>query len=233
MKKNASDAVSHKGHRENVRRRFIMGGLDVFAPHEILELLLYYAIPQKNTNPLAHRLIDAYGSLFNVMSASVQELQMVDGVGERTAVFLSLIFQLCRKMRLEQIRQETPDFHSTPVVAHYFQELFRGQREESVYQLCLGPKGHSVVCHSLAYGNIVSVAMNMKTLIANAILNHSVSVIIAHNHPGGDAHPSQEDYAATSRIKEAFNAVNIELEDHIIIGEDGYASMKEIGYLDD
>ena len=233
MKKKSSDDNYHKGHRETVRRRFMVGGLDVFAPHEILEFLLYYAIPQRDTNPLAHRLINAYGSLYNVMSSPVQELKAADGVGDRTAVFLSLIFQLYRRMRLQQIRRESTDFRSTPVAVRYFQELFSGQREEAVYQLCLNAQGHIVVCHSLAQGNIVSVTMNMKTLIANAILHHCVSVVIAHNHPGGDAHPLKEDYAATNRMKDAFDAVNIELQDHIIIGENDYASMKEIGYLDE
>ena len=231
MKKNESGNC-HKGHRENVRRRFLTGGLEVFAPHEILELLLFYSIPQKDTNPLAHRLIDKYGNMFNVLSAPVEELQSVDGVGERTAILLSLVFQISRWIRLEAMKEAGVNFLSTKAAGEYCRELFCGKKAEEVWELCLNQRGNLIGQHSMTNGSIVSVSMDLRTLIANAILSHAESILLAHNHPGGDANPSEEDCAATRYIREALSKVNIPLQDHIIVGENEVVSMREAGFLD-
>ena len=233
MKKADAPGTSHKGHRENVRRRYVTGGLEVFAPHEILELLLYYAIPRRDTNPLAHRLMDAYGSLPRVLAASPQELQTVEGVGERTAVFLSLVFQIGRWIRLEEMRDAGLHFGSIEEIAAYLKELFAGQENETVYELCFNRRGDLIMCYNMTNGSIVSVSTDILTLIKNALVCKAAFVIISHNHPGGDAHPSAEDYDATLRIAEAFANVSVKLWDHIIIGEDGYSSLRESQFFRD
>ncbi|MBQ6206463.1 MAG: hypothetical protein IJK52_05230 [Oscillospiraceae bacterium] len=233
MKKADASETSHKGHRENVRRRYLIGGLEVFAPHEILELLLYYAIPRKDTNPLAHRLIDTCGSLSRVLSSSPQKLQTVEGVGERTAVFLSLVFQISRLTRLEELRDERIHFTSTKEIAAYLQALFEGKDFETVYELCLNQRGDLIMRYSMTNGSIVSVSMDIVTLVKNALVCKSAYVVISHNHPGGDARPSREDYDATRRMEDAFANVNIKLWDHIIIGKDNYVSLRESQFFHD
>ena len=233
MKKSDASETSHKGHRENVRRRYLVGGLEVFAPHEILELLLYYAIPRKDTNPLAHRLIDTYGSLPRVMSASPQELQSVEGVGERTAIFLSLIFQIGRWIRLEEMRDSGTHFSSIEEIAAYLTELFAGQEHETVYELCFNRRGDLIMCYNMTNGSVVSVSTDIATLVKNALVCRAAYVVLSHNHPGGDSHPSEEDYDATLRLQDAFASMSIKLWDHIIIGEDGYSSLRESQLLRD
>lgn len=221
----------HKGHREHVRNRFMTGGLEVFAAHEILELLLFYSIPQKDTNPLAHRLMDTYGSLFGVLSSPAEDLQAIDGVGERTAVLLSLVFQVARWIRLEQMNQTGVNFLCRESAAQYCKEMFYGQRNEAAYELCLNQRGNLIIRHCMANGNIVSVSTDIRLLVKNAVLSHAESILLAHNHPGGDATPSQEDFAATRYIEEALEKVHIRLHDHIIVGENDVVSMREMGYL--
>lgn len=232
MRKKDSSANPHQGHRENVRRRYVAGGLEAFAPHEILELLLYYAIPQKDTNPLAHRLIDAYGSLSRVLSASAEELQSVEGVGERTASFLSLVFQIGRWIRLEEKRPESVNFLSAEFVGQYVRELFAGRECEAVCELCLNQRGNLIMCHDAANGSIVSVSTDIRSLLQNAIFSNSEYVVIARNHPGGKAVPTPEDYASARRLQEAFRNVHIKLYDHIIVGDGDYVSLRESGFFD-
>ena len=231
MKKNEAENC-HKGHRENVRRRFLTGGLEVFAPHEILELLLFYSIPQRDTNPLAHKLIDKYGNLFNVLSAPIEDLQTVDGVGERTAILLSLVFQITRWIRLEAMKEAGINFLSAQAAGQYCREMFSGQKSEEVCELCLNQRGNLIGQYSMTNGSIVSVSMDIRTLVSNAILSHAESILLAHNHPSGDASPSEEDCAATRYIREALSKVNIPLYDHIIVGENDVVSMREAGFFD-
>lgn len=221
----------HKGHREHVRQRFLTGGLEVFASHEILELLLFYSIPQKDTNPLAHKLMDTYGSLFNVLSSPVGDLQSIDGVGERTAVLLSLVFQVARWIRLEQMKGTGVNFLSTEAAGQYCKELFCGRHNELFYELCLNQRGNLLMCNCMANGNIVSVSTDIRALVRNAVLSHADSILLTHNHPGGDATPSTEDIHATRCIVEALTKVDIPLRDHIIVGENDVVSMREMGYL--
>ena len=233
MRKKDASENPHKGHRENVRRRYIVGGLEVFAPHEILELLLYYAIPQKDTNPIAHRLLDAYGSLARVISAPVSELQTIEGVGERTAILLSLTFQINRSIRLDALQSRGVNCDFPETVGEYLKELFSGAERETVYELCFNRRGDLVMKHCMANGSIASVSTDISSLIKNALLNRAERVVIAHNHPGGDAQPSQDDYAATRRIQSAFSAVHIRLEDHIIVSDGDCFSFRQSGFLKD
>ena len=130
----------HDGHREKMRQRFLKGGLDSFADHEALELLLYYAIPRRDTNPIAHALMERYGSLSAVLTAPVEDLQKVEGIGESAAILLKLAPQLYRKAKLSDAEQETV-LSSVERVGAYLLERFAGEKNEVVYQLCLDRKG--------------------------------------------------------------------------------------------
>lgn len=227
-----SGSGCHEGRREMIRRRFVTCGLDAFAPHEILEFLLYYAIPRRDTNPLAHQLMDYYGTLYNVLSAPVSELQKTAGVGERTAVFLSLAFELGQRTRVESVQAKRPDFRALETVAPYFLNLFSGQRYETVCELCLNQKGNLLVCRPLTGGNILSASADTKTLISGAILSGARYVTLAHYYPDGNSEPSPEDYGAAVRIREAFSRVGLELYDHLVIGGGNYVSLRKIGFFD-
>ncbi|MBE6964204.1 MAG: DNA repair protein RadC [Ruminococcaceae bacterium] len=220
----------HDGHREKMRRRFLAGGLDVFADHEALELLLYYAIPRRNVNPIAHALMERYGSLSAVLSAPVEDLKQVAGIGERTAILLKLSPALAGKARLTESGQEQA-MTSSELAGQYLLERFAGEKNEVIYQLCLDRKGKLLVCKRLGEGGISSAALDVRRLVENAILSQASAVILAHNHPSGIALPSGDDYSATERAKAALATVGVALADHIIVADGDFVSMADSGYL--
>ena len=222
----------HDGHREKMRQRFLKGGLDSFADHEALELLLYYAIPRRDTNPIAHALMERYGSLSGVLTAPVEDLQRVEGSGASAAISLKLAPQLYQKARLSDAEQETV-LSSVERVGAYLLERFAGEKNEVVYQLCLDRKGRLLACKKLGEGGIASADLDVRRLVENAILTGASAVILSHNHPSGVALPSRDDYAATDRAKTALNVVGVALTDHIIVADGDFVSMADSGYLTD
>ncbi len=220
----------HDGHREKMRRRYLSGGLEPFADHEVLELLLYYAIPRRDTNPIAHALMERYGSLSAVLSAPVEDLQKVEGIGENAAVLLQLVPKVWKKARLAEAGRETV-LSTTDRAGDYLLERFAGEQHEVIYQLCLDRKGKLLACKRLGEGGVASADLDVRKLVENAILSQSSAVILAHNHPSGVALPSQEDYAATDRAKAALQTIGVELADHIIVADGDYVSMADSGFL--
>ena len=206
----------HDGHRDRMRKRFLKEGLSGFAEHEALELLLYYAIPQGDVNPLAHALMEEFGSLMGVFSAPVERLIQIKGVKERTAVLLHLTPLIVQKARLEQAEQE----------------LVSLERNEAVYEICLDRKGRLLDCKRLGEGSASAVNLDVRKLVENALLSGASSVVLAHNHPSGIALPSHDDHATTQRAREALASVKICLEDHIIVADGDYVSFSQSGYFD-
>ena len=141
----------HDGHREKMRQRFMTGGLDAFADHEILELLLYYAIPRRDTNPIAHALMERYGSLPAVLAAPMEDLKRTEGIGESAAVLLHLVPQVCRRARLAQVGEDQV-LNSSERAGAYLLECFDGESREVIYQLCLDRKGKLLACKRLGEG---------------------------------------------------------------------------------
>ena len=220
----------HDGHRKKMRQRFLRGGLESFADHEALELLLYYAIPRKDTNPIAHALMERYGSLAAVLSAPVEDLQKVEGIGESAAVLLKLTPQLYHKARLAEASRETV-LNSTERAGSYLLERFAHEKNEVIYQLCLDRKGKLLVCKRLGEGSVTFAELDVRKLLENALLSSASAVILAHNHPSGIALPSSDDYAATDRAKYALATIGVALTDHIIVADGDFVSMADSGYI--
>ena len=221
----------HDGHREKMRQRFLKGGLEPFADHEALELLLYYAIPRRDTNPIAHALMERYGSLRAVLSAPVEDLQKVEGIGERAALLLKLVPQLYRKARLADAAQETV-LNSADRAGAYLLERFADEKNEVIYLLCLDRKGRLIACKRLGEGGVTNAELSVRKVVENAILTSASAVILSHNHPSGIALPSTDDYAATERVKAALQTIDVKLADHIIVADGDFVSMADSGYLE-
>ena len=221
---------AHDGHRSRLRKRFLDNGLNSFEEHEVLELLLFYGQPRKNTNETAHVLLKKFGSLPRVFNASVAELKETDGVGENCAVLLSLIPQLQR--RIEMSRSETvKTIRGTSDAGPFFVAQFRNEQEEVLKLLCLDAKGSIRKCVNIGKGVVNSVHFSPRKIVEAALENRASSVIMAHNHPGGTIMPSREDINATMKVKNALQTVDIRLNDHIIVAENAYCSMLEEGYF--
>lgn len=221
----------HDGHREHMRQRFLKGGLDSFADHEALELLLYYAIPRKDTNAIAHMLMSRYGALSSVMAAPVEDLMRVEGIGENAAILLKLVPRLCQKARLADAHRQELILNSAARAGSYLMEHFMGEKNEVLYQLCLDRKGKLLACKRLGEGSISSVPLDLRRLMENAILSSASAVILAHNHPSGLAKVSEEDLAATEQARAALATIEVLLSDHIIVADRDFVSMAESGLL--
>ena len=220
----------HDGHRVRKKEQFRTHGLDAFADHEALELLLYYAIPRADVNPIAHRLIDRFGSLDGVFSASVDELSEVEGVGESAATLLTLLMPLCRRIKTTPKKREF-SLASTERAGEYFVDLFFGIRHEEMYEACLDAKGKLLACYRIAEGNNSSVNINMRRVVENALHCHASAVILAHNHPSGVALPSPDDNTTTLAVYDALRTVDIFLIDHIIVADGDFVSLSDNGLL--
>ena len=209
----------HDGHRQRMRQQFLSHGPQSMADHELLELALFYAIPRRDTNETAHRLLEQFGSLDRVLTAPEQELEQVEGVGQNAAVLLRLIGAMGDRAR--QPGREEKIVASVDQAGAYFLRLLDGQRTEQLYQLCVDGKGKVLSCRVLSQGQAVE----------NALLSGASGVFLAHNHPSGVALPSRADVQATVQVRDALKRLDIRLIDHIIVADGDYVSMASSGLL--
>lgn len=220
----------HDGHRARKKQQFRAHGLDAFADHEALELLLYYAIPRVDTNPVAHRLMERFGSLDGVLSAPVEALEEVEGVGENAATFLSLIIPLVRRARTSSDRRVTI-LNSPEQIGAYFCDRFFGVGDEHLYEACLDAKGKLLQCFKVADGSVDAVNLNMRVIVENALKCGASAVVLSHNHPSGVALPSEDDNTTTLMVYDALRTVGVELVDHVIVADDDFVSLRDNGLL--
>lgn len=218
----------HEGHRDRLKKRFLENGLDGFTEVQALELMLFYCIPQKDTNPLAHSLLDRFGSLAQVLEAPVEELRKVPGVGEHTAVFLHLITEAARFYMVSRGARETvlPTLESC---AQYLLPFFFGRKVETVFLLCMDAKCKVLCCKEIGEGGINSAGISIRRVVETALAAGATSVVLAHNHPSGIALPSNEDVQTTRRVAIALQAVEVQLVDHVVIADGDYVSMAQSG----
>ncbi len=219
----------HEGHRKRMRERFIKSGLDDFAPHNVLEFLLFYSIPRGDTNPIAHRLIDSFGSLSGVFDATPEELMKVKGVGESTAILISMVPQMARKY-LEDKADSVNVMGGCSDIGAYLLPKFVGRTNEALMMVSIDNKNKIISCSVVAEGTVDSAKVSRRRVMEEAMKVNATRVILAHNHPRGVAVPSSEDVVMTREIGKLFAQVGIELVDHIIIADDDYVSMAASGF---
>lgn len=220
----------HEGHRERMKNRFKNHGLENFDDHNVLELLLFYALPRKDVNPIAHRLMERFKTLDAVFDASIEELAQVPGVGENTAVYLKLVPQVSKRYRISGVSGDNI-INSPALAGRLLVPYFMYEREEVVYMLSLDSKGSLLGCDKLCSGSVNATDVSLRRIAERALEKRAVSVIIAHNHPSGVALPSREDEATTYQIKTALDLIGIRLFDHIIVAGDDFVSMADSGLI--
>ena len=220
----------HEGHRERLRQRFLDEGLDGFNEINALEMLLFYINPRKDTNPTAHKLLDRFDSLYGVFSASVEELREVDGVGDNTAVFIKFLSELFKKIQKNK-NDDSIQIVSPEIAAEVLIPEFKFETAEKLMLLCLDSNRRIIKCCEISRGVVNTVDLNQRLIAETALKFKSSSVILAHNHPGGNTNPSKEDISSTGIVAKALNIVGIQLADHIIVSDDEYSSFCELGYL--
>lgn len=220
----------HDGHRARLRDQFAKGGLDALPDVNVLELLLFYTIPRRDVNPIAHELLSRFGSLSGVMDAPIEELCQVPGISELTAMHLHLIPQAARRY-LNDSADRMHQLNTVDKVGEYLMPRFFGERDEVVYLLCLDAKCSPIGLRLIARGSVNSAAVPPRKVVQEALSANATSVVLAHNHPSGIALPSSEDHAVTETIFRALDAVNVLLADHLIFAGNDYVSLAHNGLI--
>ena len=219
----------HKGHRERLKARFLESGLDTFTDIQALELLLFYAIPQKDTNPTAHALLEHFGSLSQVLDAEVEELKKVPGIGDHTVTLLRLVTELARFYQVDSA-QRTQVLTSLDACGAYLVPRFFGRKVETVFLLCLDAKCKVLCCREVGEGSVNAASISVRKVVETALSANATTVVLAHNHPSGVALPSGDDVQTTRRIAAALSAVDVKLIDHIVVADGDFISMAQSGY---
>lgn len=220
----------HSGHRARLKNRYREEGLDHFSRINVLEMLLFYCIPRKDTNPIAHRLLDHFGTLSDVLNAEPAELMKIEGVSENAALFLTMlpdVFRYYRKDGNQMRIAKTIDECS-----RYLEDYFIGSTEEVVYLLCLDAKGKILCCREVGRGSINAAGISMRKIIETVLNTKASAVVLAHNHPSGLALPSGEDVRTTQKVASTLLPLGVTLADHLIFSEDDCVSLLASGLYD-
>ena len=220
----------HQGHRQRVKTEFMARGLAGMPDHRALELLLFYAIPQGDVNPLAHALVEQFGSLAGVFTATREQLLAVKGIGENTATLIHLMPALAGRYL-----EERSSFEGQLTDSWHFKELlsplFFGARNEMVYLVCMDSKQKLITCRKLGEGVPDRVDVTGRQVLEAALACGATRVALAHNHVSGIAMCSAQDIQTTRHLQQLLNQVGICLVDHFVIAEDEMVSMRDSGYL--
>lgn len=220
----------HDGHRDRLRKRFLADGFTNFEPHNVLELLLFYSVPRRDTNALAHTLIDTFGGFDKVLEADYEQLRRVKGVTDNTAALLKAVFEsygFYERMK----RRDGFVATSASAVMHYCESLFVSETVEKAYLLCFDSKLKLINCALLSEGSVNAASVSARKAVEIATANRAVSVILTHNHPRGIAAPSQADLDVTRTVMRALATIDIELCDHVVVGETFSISMANEGVI--
>lgn len=227
----AEDKNPHVDHRRRMKDRFSENGLDNFPDVNVLELLLFYSVSRKDTNPLAHALLERFGSLKAVLEASEDELCSVPGIGKESARLLRLVPAVSKRY-ISSLAE--PSSKKTPITtpsaaADALRATFLYERNEIVVALFLDAQGKKLDIQPIGEGTVNASEIRTRILVEKALGSHCSSVILAHNHPGGTLSPSREDRETTAALRQALSMVDITLSDHLIFADNEYVSLRELG----
>jgi DNA repair protein RadC len=228
----ASDAgkTAGDGHRARLRERLLTGGAEALADYEVLEYLLFAAIPRGDTKPIAKALLTQFGSLAAVLNADPKALQRVKGVGESSAAALRAVAIAARRMTRGEIVKK-PVLYSWQALIAYLTTDMAHLTVERVRILYLDTKNRLIEDHHLGDGSIDEAAIHPREVIRRAMDVGASAMILVHNHPSGSPDPSRADIQITQRIAEAGRLLGVTVHDHVIIGREGHTSLRAKGLI--
>lgn len=220
----------HAGHREREKRQFLANGLNGLPDHKVMELVLFYAIPQGDVNPLAHRLVDHFGSLTGVLHATYDQLMGVPGVGHNTATLLQLVPAVAARY-MERSASMDGQIVNVWQLKELLEPYFFGQRDELAYLVCMDGKSKVLATRKLGQGVVDTVQIVTRKVLEAALACNASQVVLAHNHVSGVAVPSHADVDTTLRLKRLLAEADISLTDHLIFAGGDMVSLAQSGLL--
>ena len=222
----------HDRHRERLDKKVCENGLEMLEPHEQLEYILYAVIPRQDTNKMAHELIRKYKTLAGVLHADPEELTETAGIGSRCAMFLATLPAILGVVERSLIQDKPIVLDTLEKIVDYAKSYFYGKLNEEAYLLCLNSTYRLIAINRISRGAPDETYIYPGQVVRQAIRDKACSAILVHNHPCGEANPSSGDVTLSRNLARAFEAVEIEFGDSVIIGENDFFSMREKGYLD-
>lgn len=219
----------HKGHRGRMKSRFLENGFDGFAEHEILELLLFFAIPRRDTNPLAHAILDEYKTLANVFEADYASLLKIPNIGENSALLLSMVTHLAREYEKSKISKSTL-LHNTETIGRYATLMMKGKTNEEFALISLDSNRRVNWNGVIAKGTLDQIEAYPRLVVSEVIKHNANNIIFVHNHPSGSITPSAADRSTTHELVLLLNSIGVSVLDHIIVSDNRYFSMAEAGF---
>lgn len=220
----------HADHRARMQERVRQNGLDSLAEHEALEYLLFFAIPRRDTNELAHRLIERFGSFCNVLETSESELAAVEGIGPGSARLIHSVLEFSRYYSIKK-RRKRPSLQAAAAAIQYVEPLFFGVQQEQLYLVVMDDQYMPLRDLRIAEGVPNKLVFDLAKVARGAVAAGGTCAILAHNHPRGFAVPSEADLNATGTVAKALGVLGIDLIDHIIVAEDGSLSLRATGRM--
>lgn len=218
----------HEGHRKRLKKRFLNYGIESFELHQILELMLFYAIPRRDTNAIAHQLLEKCGSFSAVFDAPIQLLTKIPGITESVGIYIKMISEVFRIYNEDKFSHKSEIFDLRKASKSLALKLI-GRKEECIAIILLDAKGKIVFNGVISSGSVNTIGVCSRRII-ELISNYVASgILLAHNHPSGIAVPSKEDLFSTRKLKKIFDTMNVCFLDHIIVADDDYVSMRESG----
>jgi len=225
-----SSKAAGKGHRSRLRERLLKGGAEALADYEVLEYLLFAAIKQGDTKPVAKALMERFGSLAGVLNADPRALEQVKGVGQTSAAALKSVSVAARRMARSEMAQK-PVLGSWQTLIDYLSIDMAHLTVERVRVLYLDSKNRLIDDHHAAEGSIDEAAIHPREVIRRAMDVGASALILVHNHPSGNPEPSRADVQITQKIAEAGRLLGVTLHDHVIVGREGHVSLRARGLI--
>lgn len=216
----------HEGRRERVRERFLLDNGKSFADHELLELLLYYSIPQKDTNEIAHRLLQHFNSIDEVLEADYHDLIKIDGVGKNTALLINTILPIYSAYNKSKYAKKI-SLKTLNELGKYCLSLLKHERSEILYCIALNGSYEVLGKSILSKGTNKELYINVKQIVESALRFNAINIVLCHNHLSGNFMPSAQDEEITIKADKVLSMLDIKLLDHIIIADPYIYSMKK------
>lgn len=220
----------YKDHRRRLRSRFASSGLEAFHDYEVLEILLTYSIPRKDTKPVAKRLLKNFKSLRGVMDAKPSDLEKVEGIGSHSVMLIKLIKDI-NSLYLKEKAMERPQITCTQELLDYCKNSMGGLKDEHFAVVYLDAQNRIIDVATINEGIVNQAVVYPRKVMENALQKKASAIILVHNHPSGHTRPSDADIRLTRTIRETAGALDIVVHDHIIIGENRVFSFREAGMM--